>query len=147
MTVKTCSAGSLCNSRIQPPLGPLKICGGCKSVQYCSSSCQHTHWKAHKKTCRLISSQILALKNQTTAPPLSPNVEFPAPPKNSTSEGQLQSLSSITLALSSAYPPTSSLEISSDSSDSDSQIISTDDIRRKMGGEGFVKFGKMINKN
>lgn len=26
-------------------------CGGCKSIAYCSSTCQKTHWPTHKKSC------------------------------------------------------------------------------------------------
>ena len=31
----------------------LKKCSGCKSVHYCNSSCQFSHWTAHKDACRL----------------------------------------------------------------------------------------------
>ena len=31
----------------------LKKCSGCKSVHYCNSSCQFSHWTAHKDACRM----------------------------------------------------------------------------------------------
>ena len=31
------------------------LCGGCKSVKYCSSVCQKAHWKAHKADCKKFS--------------------------------------------------------------------------------------------
>ncbi|GFH44424.1 hypothetical protein CTEN210_00898 [Chaetoceros tenuissimus] len=34
---------------------PLR-CSQCKSVFYCSKSCQKKHWKLHKKSCRLVTS-------------------------------------------------------------------------------------------
>jgi hypothetical protein len=30
-----------------------QTCSGCRSVRYCSPACQRSHWKAHKKACRL----------------------------------------------------------------------------------------------
>eukprot|EP01041_Mallomonas_annulata_P008486 gene8486-17491_t len=29
-----------------------KICGKCKKVKYCSTECQHSHWKTHKWSCK-----------------------------------------------------------------------------------------------
>ena len=34
---------------------PLKKCGACKMVYYCSEACQRTDWKAHKTWCSLLS--------------------------------------------------------------------------------------------
>ncbi|TFY81960.1 hypothetical protein EWM64_g2054 [Hericium alpestre] len=32
--------------------GGLKMCAACRTVRYCSSSCQRNHWKTHKETCK-----------------------------------------------------------------------------------------------
>ena len=29
----------------------LRVCSKCKSVSYCSETCQRSHWKTHKKSC------------------------------------------------------------------------------------------------
>lgn len=34
---------------------PLKTCGGCKVVHYCSPECQRKNWKSHKKQCQQMS--------------------------------------------------------------------------------------------
>ncbi|OBZ71594.1 hypothetical protein A0H81_08449 [Grifola frondosa] len=31
---------------------PLKRCSKCHAAQYCSTSCQRTHWPTHKRTCQ-----------------------------------------------------------------------------------------------
>lgn len=31
----------------------LKLCSGCKKVQYCGVGCQKKHWKHHKLTCKV----------------------------------------------------------------------------------------------
>lgn len=31
-----------------------KMCSACKSVHFCSTTCQRTHWKTHKPICREI---------------------------------------------------------------------------------------------
>ena len=33
--------------------GPMKLCGRCRRVIYCSRSCQRLHWSAHKNDCVL----------------------------------------------------------------------------------------------
>tara|TARA_Y100000817_G_scaffold303083_1_gene284684 strand:- start:792 stop:1874 length:1083 start_codon:yes stop_codon:yes gene_type:complete len=38
--------------------GNLKTCGRCKSVQYCSPTCQKEHWKLHKSKCFIKNSII-----------------------------------------------------------------------------------------
>jgi hypothetical protein len=38
------------------------ICGSCKSVRYCTPTCQKSHWKTHKPTCKAIASAL----NQAT---------------------------------------------------------------------------------
>ena len=35
----------------------LRICGRCKSICYCSPSCQKFHWKIHKKKCVVINDE------------------------------------------------------------------------------------------
>lgn len=30
---------------------PIKRCGGCQVIFYCNSSCQRSHWRAHKHAC------------------------------------------------------------------------------------------------
>ena len=49
----TCAS---CGAKPEKP----KICGGCKSVHYCSSNCQTNHWnlkdgKDHKSLCKLLA--------------------------------------------------------------------------------------------
>jgi len=34
----------------------MKLCSGCKSVCYCSGTCQQTDWKFHKSDCKRVSS-------------------------------------------------------------------------------------------
>lgn len=34
---------------------PLKTCGKCKSVWYCTRQCQVEHWKEHKKVCTILA--------------------------------------------------------------------------------------------
>lgn len=29
----------------------MKVCGGCKTIRYCSAECQKVHWKKHKPFC------------------------------------------------------------------------------------------------
>ncbi|KZP28435.1 ankyrin [Athelia psychrophila] len=37
--------------------GPaLKLCSKCRSIKYCSTSCQKSHWSAHKKACSPFST-------------------------------------------------------------------------------------------
>jgi len=43
------SAVALCNSCGSP--NDLKVCGKCKTVRYCSRSCQVSDWKYHKADC------------------------------------------------------------------------------------------------
>jgi hypothetical protein len=58
-------------SELRPPAGPskvcaqcgrsdgsLKYCSRCKSVNYCSSECQHAHWKTHKKVCKKTAEEL-----------------------------------------------------------------------------------------
>ena len=33
----------------------LKTCTACKIAKYCGTTCQHAHWKQHKKNCRLVA--------------------------------------------------------------------------------------------
>lgn len=33
-------------------VNPGKCCSGCRTVRYCSPTCQRSHWKAHKDDCR-----------------------------------------------------------------------------------------------
>lgn len=40
----------------QRPAGQFKLCGACKSVRYCSVSCQKAHWTVHKRTCGAFSA-------------------------------------------------------------------------------------------
>lgn len=36
---------------------PSKLkCSGCSKVWYCNAGCQHSHWKAHKQSCKAVSS-------------------------------------------------------------------------------------------
>ena len=32
---------------------PLRLCGGCKMIRYCSVNCQTKHWPFHKSACKL----------------------------------------------------------------------------------------------
>ena len=34
-------------------LGQFRMCSQCKSTYYCNSECQKSHWKIHKKECKL----------------------------------------------------------------------------------------------
>ena len=36
----------------------LKVCTACKSVKYCNRNCQKLHWKAHKKECKELASEL-----------------------------------------------------------------------------------------
>lgn len=36
---------------VEPCNGKFNVCGICKNAPYCSSECQATHWKEHKKEC------------------------------------------------------------------------------------------------
>lgn len=40
-----------CRSRNNPE--PLKRCAGCRTVSYCDTHCQKSHWKKHKGLCNL----------------------------------------------------------------------------------------------
>lgn len=55
----------------------LKVCAGCKIIQYCSSICQKQHWKEHKKLCKKIINttpkNIVKPKNTSNTP-----IEFPS---------------------------------------------------------------------
>lgn len=53
VTEKMCSN---CGKQLTPPINN---CGKCKSVQYCGSKCQLSHWKegGHKKVCKTISAR------------------------------------------------------------------------------------------
>jgi len=131
----TCSS---CSSTSKP----LKICSGCQSANYCSVDCQKSHWKEHKQACKSMKA---ALTQVTLAKPGKGGQVDPLP----TSDGQIDSLASITNALSSAFPATIPVMDTDDvdsESDDDEQIESIEEIRRKMGGEGFVKFGTAIDK-
>jgi hypothetical protein len=35
---------------------PHRTCGRCKSARYCNRECQVAHWKQHKATCKILSS-------------------------------------------------------------------------------------------
>ena len=36
----------------------LRLCGGCRSVYYCDSKCQKSHWdNGHKKDCKTMKSK------------------------------------------------------------------------------------------
>ena len=37
-------------------------CSKCKSVYYCSRSCQTTHWKSHKPVCQQITERVSTLR-------------------------------------------------------------------------------------
>jgi hypothetical protein len=41
---------------------PLQKCAACMAVTYCGPACQHAHWRAHRKDCKL-------LRKPTTEPP------------------------------------------------------------------------------
>ncbi|KAH6882725.1 hypothetical protein BKA58DRAFT_464649 [Alternaria rosae] len=42
---------SKCNE-VEDPISPLKCCGSCKKLRYCSRACQKAHWKGmHKEGC------------------------------------------------------------------------------------------------
>ena len=41
-----------CKMNLEVEGCPVKRCGGCKKVTYCSVDCQKTDWKAHKEHCR-----------------------------------------------------------------------------------------------
>ncbi|KAG5190850.1 hypothetical protein JKP88DRAFT_297767 [Tribonema minus] len=58
---KWCAACSTCATSARP----LKKCGRCHAVEYCSSECQLAHWRqAHKHACQLMAAQRIA--KQTT---------------------------------------------------------------------------------
>lgn len=42
-------------------IGELLVCTGCKTVKYCSTSCQSAHYKSHKELCKKLSR----IKNKT----------------------------------------------------------------------------------
>jgi len=48
MTSRHCS---FCNTTGSTE-SPLKVCGACKRVAYCGSTCQKNHWSTHKPVCR-----------------------------------------------------------------------------------------------
>lgn len=37
-------------------IGASKRCSSCRIIRYCDSKCQKSHWDAHKKVCKLIST-------------------------------------------------------------------------------------------
>ncbi len=39
--------------QVDQPDEKLKACGHCRSVKYCSQTCQATHWATHKKGCSI----------------------------------------------------------------------------------------------
>lgn len=41
-------------------------CAGCKGVAYCNSTCQHSHWKEHKKNCSYAQKKKNDTKSSTT---------------------------------------------------------------------------------
>jgi hypothetical protein len=44
-------ACAACGSSSSSSGDPLKTCGRCKAVKYCSALCQRTHWPVHKASC------------------------------------------------------------------------------------------------
>jgi hypothetical protein len=47
----------------------LLICGRCKNVRYCSSSCQKLGWKSgHKTVCKVANPDLMAVATATTTP-------------------------------------------------------------------------------
>ena len=40
--------------------GPLSACRGCRSVAYCGTACQTTHWPMHKAACKSLSRSPVA---------------------------------------------------------------------------------------
>ena len=43
--------------KVKSPECPLKQCARCRTVAYCSATCQREHWKRHKKACAKIASE------------------------------------------------------------------------------------------
>ena len=53
---------------------PLRNCGGCRSINYCDSSCQRQHWHVHKTSCSMVCT-LLGLEADTFSEPRArPNV-------------------------------------------------------------------------
>lgn len=51
----------------------LRICGFCRKAFYCSTECQHNHWKRHKHFCSMFKENFTAsinMKNTRTFTPL-----------------------------------------------------------------------------
>ncbi|KAL7554453.1 hypothetical protein ACHAWF_017904 [Thalassiosira exigua] len=56
--VKSHPKTGLCyNCTTRKELSVLKVCNGCKAVDYCSVECQETHWPQHQKDCKTFKTQ------------------------------------------------------------------------------------------
>mmetsp|Transcript_21906 Transcript_21906/g.65688 ORF Transcript_21906/g.65688 Transcript_21906/m.65688 type:complete len:168 (-) Transcript_21906:22-525(-) len=49
---RTCN---ICANCVDLTVPPLKVCGRCRSVRYCSRACQKAAWKVHRERCCLIA--------------------------------------------------------------------------------------------
>ena len=45
----------------------LQKCSACKSVHYCNTQCQHSHWSTHKPECHKLRSSTSMVKRETYA--------------------------------------------------------------------------------
>ncbi|KAJ7471384.1 hypothetical protein B0H11DRAFT_2159018 [Mycena galericulata] len=55
-----------CGAVESPSLARFRLCGGCQTTQYCSSDCQKIHWSSHKAICQHTTSQVSAVKTQSS---------------------------------------------------------------------------------